>query len=88
MMTKKLSGSDVHRPSGIAAKFVAEYRIGFAGIYYSASITLEGCPPSRLSGFMVWSAKYFPPGRAVERSVRKSIQFLDAEKLLASGAGA
>ena len=88
MMTKTISGLDVHKPSGIPAKFVAEYRIGFAGIYYSASVTLERCSPSRQSGFMAWSVKHFPPSRAVERSVRESIQFLDAEKLLASRAGA
>ena len=85
---KTISGSDVHKPSGIPVKFVAEYRIGFAGIYYSAAITLERCAPSRQSAFMAWSTKNFPPGRAVERSVRESIQFLDAAKLLATRADA
>ncbi len=87
MVKRTISGFDVHTSSGIPAEFIADYRIGFAGIYYSASITLEHCPPSRLGGFMAWSTRHLPPSRAVERTVRQSIQFLDAEKLLASRAG-
>ncbi|HEV6966787.1 hypothetical protein [Roseateles sp.] len=82
-MTKQITGSSVHGKSGIPATYVAEYRTGLAGIYYSATVVLEGCPPSRQSGFMVWSRKHFPPGRAVERTVRDSIQFLDVAALLA-----
>jgi hypothetical protein len=82
---KRITGSDIHHGSGLRADYVAEYRVGVAGVTYSGAVTLEGCPPSRQGGFMAWGRKSIPPGHAVERTVRESIQFLDASKLLAMG---
>ena len=82
---KRIKGTGIHKSSGLKADFVAEYRVGLAGVSYSSEIAVEGCPPSRQGGFMTWSRKSIPPGRAVERIVRESIQFLDVEKLLAMG---
>ena len=82
---KRITGSGIHYSSGLKADFAAEYRVGLAGVSYSGAITVEGCPPSRQGGFMTWSRKSIPPSRAVERTVRDSIQFLDVEKLLAMG---
>lgn len=79
---KLLTGTDVHNRTGRKAEFRAEYSVGLAGVRYSGTITLEDCPPSRLSGFMTWNRKSIPPGRSVERSMRESIQFLDVDKLL------
>ena len=83
---KRITGIDTHRGSRRQAEFAAEYRIGLAGVSYSGTITLEGCRPSRLGGFMTWTLKTIPPGRAVERTVRETVQFLDVEKLLADAA--
>jgi hydrogenase maturation factor HypE len=82
---KNLTGSDVHRASGREAQFVAEYRTGLTGVSYSGTITLVGCSPSRVGGFMTWRRKTIPPGRAVERAMRESIQFLHVERLLLNG---
>jgi hypothetical protein len=82
---KRLTGVDTHQTTGRAADYEAEYRAGLAGVFYSGTITVAGCAPSRLSGFMVWNRKSIPPGRAVEKSVRETIQFLDVDKLLLNG---
>ncbi len=79
---KHLAGTDIHTSTGRKAEFRADYHIGLAGVRYTGTITLEECPPSHLSGFMTWNRKSIPPGRAVERAVRESIQFLDVDKLL------
>jgi len=81
---KRIAGYENHRKSGLEAEFVAEYRMGLAGIHYSGSVTFAVCPPSRQSGFMVWGRKSIPPGRAIERTMRESVQFLDVDKLLAT----
>ena len=83
MMMKKIAGSGVHETSGLPATFVVEYRIGIGGVHYTGAITLQGCGPSRLAGYMSWTRKTIPPGRALERKMRESIQVLDVEKLLA-----
>ncbi|WP_141211385.1 hypothetical protein [Rhodoferax sp. TH121] len=82
---KQIKGTGIHKNSGLKADFAAEYRLGLAGVSYSGVITVEGCPPSLQGGFMSWSRQSIPPGRAVERTVRESIQFLDVVKLLAMG---
>lgn len=82
---KRLTGSGIHHSSGLKADFAIEYRMGLAGVSYSGTITVEGCPPSLRGGFMAWNRTCIPPGRAVELAMRDSIQFLDVEKLLAMG---
>lgn len=65
---KRIAGSGIHHGSGLKTDFTAEYRVGLAGVSFSGAITLEGCPPARQGGFMAWSRKSIPPGRAVERT--------------------
>lgn len=79
---KRIIGTETHRASGRQVEFSAEYRFGIAGVSYSAVLTAEGCQPSRIGGFMVWALRFIPPGRAVEKTVRQSVQFLDVAKLL------
>ena len=86
MTTKKIAGSGIHEASGLPATFVAEYRMGIGGVRYAGVITLQGCRASRLAGYMSWTRKTIPPGRALERKMREAIQVLDVEKLLAQGA--
>lgn len=85
---KRLTGSDTHTPTGRQAHYVAEYRYGLIGVSFSGTITVEGCAPSRVGGFMAWNRDSIPPGKAVERSIRKTIQFLDVSKLLLEASSA
>ena len=76
------SGKHIHHATGRGAAYEATYGYGAIGVKYQATIRIEGCRPSQISGVIVWGVKALFPKRTIEARLRENVQFIDIAKVL------